>query len=289
MRNEPISTSSDVYSLGIILYKLLTGRGPYRVAVASHREMIKVICDVEPEKPSTAVMRAPAHQDSVQKHDGESGMPRGPNPQRPKALRKILEGDLDNIVLKTLRKEPQRRYSSVEQLSEDIRRYLAGLPVLAHSDSFRYRASKFISRHKFGVTAALVFAVAALSGLSAILHEAHIARLERARAEARFNDVRALANSLMFDVHDSIQNLPGSTPARKLLVDRALRYLDGLSHDAASDASLQRELATAYEKVGTVQGERVWCQSVRHWRRTEQLPKSFGHSRVSPQSQPTEF
>ena len=97
-------------------------------------------------------------------------------------------------------------------------------------------------------------AIAVIAGMAATFYEARIAHTQQLRAEQRFQDVRELANSLMFDVHDSIQDLPGSTPARKLLVERALRYLDGLSRDAASDASLQRELGTAYEKVGTVQG-----------------------------------
>ena len=109
------------------------------------------------------------------------------------------------------------------------------------------RTSKFITRHKAGVAAAGIVGLTLAIGMAVTLHEARI-------AERRFNGVRELANSLMFDVHDSIQDLPGSTPARKLLVARALRYLDRLAHDAKSDTSLQRELATAYEKVGTVQG-----------------------------------
>jgi DNA-binding winged helix-turn-helix (wHTH) protein/tetratricopeptide (TPR) repeat protein len=99
-----------------------------------------------------------------------------------------------------------------------------------------------------------VAAVVLIGGAFAVVYEAQVARAQRVRAEARFKDVWALANSLMFDVHDSIQNLPGSTPARKLLVGRAIAQLDSLSHDAASDASLQRDLAMAYEKVGTVEG-----------------------------------
>jgi eukaryotic-like serine/threonine-protein kinase len=252
VRNEPISTSSDVYSLGVILYRLLTGFDPYRVKTDSLQEMMQAICESEPEKPSSAVMRAPTRDDTPSRDVSASTLSKH---ERPAKLGRILQGDLDNIVLKALRKEPQRRYSSVEQISEDLRRYLAGLPVLAHQDSLGYRASKFISRHKVGVASAMVIAVAMFAGLAATLYEAHIAQVQRARAESRFNDVRALANSLMFDVHDSIQDLPGSTPARKLLVDRALRYLDSLSRDSAFDASLQRELATAYEKVGMVQGD----------------------------------
>jgi tetratricopeptide (TPR) repeat protein len=169
-------------------------------------------------------------------------------------LRRRLQGDLDNIVLKALRKEPERRYASVEQFSEDIRRHLEGLPVIARPDTFRYRGGKFVNRHKAGVIGAALVAAALVAGLVITLRQTYVARAERARAEQRFNDVRALANSLLFEVHDAIQNLPGATAARKLIVDRALRYLDALAKEARGNLSLQRELAAAYQKVGDVQG-----------------------------------
>jgi len=93
-----------------------------------------------------------------------------------------------------------------------------------------------------------------MTGLIVTLHEARVARIERARAEHRFNDVRKLANSLMFEVHDSIRDLPGTLPARKLLVNRALEYLDSLSQEASGDTALQRELAAAYDRVGDLLG-----------------------------------
>lgn len=166
----------------------------------------------------------------------------------PDKLSKQLKGDLDIIVLKALRKEPQRRYASVEQFSEDIRRHLAHLPIAARKDTAGYRTSKFITRHKAGVAAASAVALILIVGLLITLREARI-------AERRFNDVRSLANSLIFDVHDSIKDLPGSTPARKIIVGHALQYLDVLARESAGDVSLERELATAYEKVGSVQGD----------------------------------
>lgn len=175
--------------------------------------------------------------------------------REPAKLKRRLRGDLDNIVLKALRKEPARRYVSAEQFADDIRRHLQGLPVTATPDSLSYRASKFVRRHKAGAAAAALVVLAVMGGVATTLREARIALRERARAERRFNDVRKLANSFLFEFDDAIKNLPGSTPARSLVVKRALEYLDGLAAEARGDRSLQIEIANAYLKVGEVQGD----------------------------------
>jgi non-specific serine/threonine protein kinase/serine/threonine-protein kinase len=178
---------------------------------------------------------------------------RGPIPNREQIVRQ-LRGDLDSIVGKAIRKNRFERYSSVEQLADDIRRHIEHLPVAAQPDTWPYRASKFVRRHSTAVVAgALIFGLF-IAGIALTTYEARVARAERLRAEHRFNDVRKLANSLMFDVHDSIQNLPGATPARKVLVDRALEYLDSLAREVGNDPSLLQELASAYEKEADVQG-----------------------------------
>jgi non-specific serine/threonine protein kinase/serine/threonine-protein kinase len=217
VRGDPITTGSDVYALGVLLYVLLTGRTPYR-ATDDPLAQARMICEDAPIPPGTA-----AH-------------------------------DLDTIVLKALRKEPERRYSSVEQLSTDIARFLGGLPVLAAPDTLRYHAAKFVRRHTLGVaSAATLFLV--LAGATAVTTwQARVANRERARAERRFNEVRQLATSVVGELHDAIRDLSGATPARKLLVTRAIEYLDRLASEAAGDASLQRELAGAYAKMGDAQG-----------------------------------
>ena len=157
-----------------------------------------------------------------------------------------LRGDLDWIILMALRKDPMRRYVSVEQFSEDIRKYMEGAPVIARSDTFSYRARKFLSRNKLGVAAVGLIFITLAGGVVST-------GIEQARTQARFNDVRALANSILFEISDAIRDLPGSTPARLLLVERAHTYLDKLAHESGDDPSLERELAEAYKKVGEVQ------------------------------------
>ena len=253
IRGEPITTASDVYSLGVVLYQLLTGRSPYRMETRTPQELSQAITEKEPERPSTAILRQIARDStSTQKTAEQLCNAREGSLSR---LQRRLAGDLDNIVLKALRKEPQRRYTSVEQLAEDLRRHLDGLPVSARGDSWSYRAGKFARRHKAGVAASGLVAATLVAGVVVTQREARIAESNRLRAEKRFNDVRKLSNSLIFEIHDSIESLPGATPARKLLLDRAVEYLDKLSADSSGDPNLQRELAWGYQRLATVQGD----------------------------------
>ncbi len=168
--------------------------------------------------------------------------------------KRILPADLDTIVAMATREEPARRYASAEQLSEDLRRWLDGLPVKARRDTFPYRSGKFLKRHKAGVVAAALVALSLVVGIVATARQARIAEAEHARAERRLEDVRKLASSFLFEFHDSIRNLPGSTPARELIVRRALEYLGTLAKEVSGDRALQRDLAEAYEKLADVQG-----------------------------------
>jgi len=247
VKGESISTASDVYSLGVVLYELLTGRTPYSWPTHTPHELFREVCETEPEKPSTAVRRKHTAQHPVHGDSPSEEISTSMRESSAEKLSKILRGDLDNIVLMALRKEPARRYASVDLFAQDLHRHLQHLPVSARKDTAAYRSSKFILRHKVGVTAAAAFTLILLATLGLTFRQARI-------AQRRFNDVRQLANSLIFEVHDSIKDLPGSTPARKIIVDRALQYLSSLAQEAGGDPSLQRELASAYERVGLVQG-----------------------------------
>ena len=252
VKGEPITTASDVYSLGVVLYELLTGRSPYGERKRTSDELILAVCEMDPEKPSSIVTRPPPDGNDATATVAERALLRDVSPQK---LRNRLRGDLDNIVLKALSKEPQRRYSSVEFFAEDVRRHLNNLPITASKDSLRYRTSKFVRRHKAGVVAVGTAMVAVLVAFGVAVHEARIALAQQRLAEQRFNEVRKLANSLIFEIHDSVQTLPGATSTRKLILDRALEYLDNLEKETTGDKRLQSELATAYERVGDVQGK----------------------------------
>ena len=249
VRGDNLTTATDIYSLGVILYELLTGNRPYKTDSKNISEIIKAVCETEPERPSSVVSRPLVFEEARTTHSNEPGTKDSGRKTKPQALR----GDLDNIILKSLRKEPERRYSSVEQFSEDIRRHLQGLPVAASKDTRVYRASKFIQRNRIGVVAAGLLILTLLGGLTATLYQANVARNERSKAERRFNDVRTLANSFIFEVNEKIDESP--IKARELLVTRAIEYLDKLATEVEGDMGLQSELASAYEKIGDVQNE----------------------------------
>jgi len=227
VRGEAVTTASDVYSLGMLLYLLVTGRAAYSVAGMATLEAMRTVCEAEPPLPSSVA---------------------------PEASRGAARGDLDNIILKALRKEPAERYVSVFAFADDLGRWLEGRAVSASPATLWYRTRKFVVRHKLKAAAAAVVVVAVGAGGAATAWQAHVARLERDKAQRRFLQVQQFSRSLLFEIHESLRTLPGATEPRRLLLDRAVQFLDGLAQDAGDDVALRLELAEGYRRLGHVQG-----------------------------------
>ena len=241
---RPSTTATDVYSLGVLLHVLLTGARPYTLTGTTPADIEKQLLEFTLIPPSERALSSPESEHRAARRGGLNSL----------KLAKRLTGDLDAIVMRALGRTPTSRYSSVEQLAEDVARHRASYPVHARGRTAGYATRLFVRRHRAAIAVAGVGAAVIAGGIVAILWQASVAADARLRAERRFNDVRALAGSFIFDLYDAIDDVPGTTPARKLIVDRAVKYLDSLGRESAGDTGLQRELADAFIRVGDVQG-----------------------------------
>jgi serine/threonine protein kinase/tetratricopeptide (TPR) repeat protein len=277
VRGEAISTTSDIYSLGLLLYELLAGKPVIQSAGASFTETIHRVCEWDPPPPSQA-----------------AETPRG---------RKELRGDLDNIILKAIRKEPERRYASARDLAADLRNYLEGRPVAAHSPTHWYRMRKFIRRNRVAVAVATLAGVAVITATASVWIQARIAERERRAAvaarqvaeehradaqaarevaieqrqeaivqreaaeqnrsaaemqrrlaEERFQQVRQLANSVLFSYQKQLAASGGETELRSRMAKDSLAYLDRLSAQNTADRNLLLDIAHGYMQVGELLG-----------------------------------
>ncbi len=215
IRGEPLTVAADIYSLGVLLYELLSGQSPYG------------------------------------KSDGPAAGFRAILQENPIPLRQQVAevpADLENIVMMAIRKEPERRYATVDAFCRDVQDFLDGFPVHAAPDTFLYRFSKFAKRNRLAVIAAS----AALFGMTV---SGILVWREKQQAEMRFQQVRQLAHSVVFELDDAIEDLPGSSRARELIIAQGLEYLNALAKNRGRDPALTYELAQAYMKIGAAQGD----------------------------------
>ena len=226
MRGLPVTSASDVYSLGVMLYELVSDARPYDATNVSLDRMMDLVVHTEPSRPSAA-----------------SG-------------RRALRGDVDAIVMKALRKDPAERYSSAAELGADIGRFLSKEPILARAPSAGYLLRRLAARNRSLVVVSALALAGVLATTGVALWQWRVARQEQRRAEQGFRDTRRLANTLMFKIHDAVAPLAGSTPVRRAVVDEALSYLERLEREAGDgDDTLRLELAGAYRQIGGILGD----------------------------------
>ena len=267
----PVTTVSDVYTLGVLLFELLTGHSPYRVTALTPSELLRAVCEEEPIRPSAAVLRS----ESVTLGDGsisravpdEVAHARALRPDR---LARRLSGDLDTIVLTAMQKEPARRYGSAGSLADDVRRHLAGQPIRARSDTLGYRASKFIRRHRVGVAAAGALTLSLVMGAAGIARQSAVASRERARAERQAATAARASRLLvdMFRLSDPDVAKGATITAREMLARGTQRVETDFASDPALQAVLLREIGRIYQNLALPDdAERLVRRAVAVWRR----------------------
>lgn len=217
---EPITTGTDVYALGCVLYRLLTGKLPFDSAI---------------EPPATLRERQPQRPSAVLPHGA-------------------IDTDLELIVMMALRSDLSLRYKTVAEFHADLARYLGNQPVTARRPSLRYVSAKFIRRHRAALAGATLALTAVLAGAGVALWQAHVANTMRASADARLADVATLSQKMIFDYNEKIEPLPGAMSVSQLLMRDVAQMLDRLNQEASLPPQMQLDLALAYQRLAATEG-----------------------------------
>jgi len=274
---RPVTTASDVYTLGVVLYELLTGLRPYKVLPsASQLELERTICVSDPERPSAAIKRVATDGSTTTTLEAIATARR----MTADKLARKLTGDLDAIVLRALRKEPQHRYSTVEQFADDIKRYLSREPVQARQGNWTYYSSRFIRRHAFGVSAGSVFAILIVAFAVTMSVQAKRIAAERDRATIESTRAESVSEFMLriFEASDPFTAQGEQVTARQLL-DQAGRNIRGdLSQHPEVRARLLEAIGRAYRRQNEFALSVSFLQEAEYLRR--QLPDPDGSRRT---------